>query len=503
MAIEYLSVTSCHGQAAHLSDYIERKTTHHEKDDFLCAGHGNLPTWATSAHDFFATADHAQKENEKKRMERNGKTKNDLKIKDEIGKHIIVALPKEFSDDELRILAKETAEKIGENHAYTWGVHINQGSLSNERNPHLHILICDRKIEPDREEPDRDNYFKKSRPCKNGKINGGYRKDTAMTGKDRRAWVELKKKEYQEICNRHIDHHNQNTAENVPKIDFESRKGKGGKHLGQSTIAHAARTNSAVPAIQKELDRRTEKITTETQKNVANFLDKNGGKLGLWDKTKLFFTSNAKKMEKKERLQIENTPASRRGSLRYAVDKIRSDGSIKITQKSDGLNDGLKQTAERRGIDRDFEYKPTQNADLNRLKLTQKRIEKYEKQKAAKAEAERQKEREKLEKLERNRKLDAKLDGEFEINGRKWKITQLEENGYWRDYFRNVLEKYENAENAEIKKQYGDDLLQTARRGRLGLWEIHPEAEHTTPIRTTERTAERKTTKKKNRDFER
>ena len=66
-----------------------------------------------------------------------------------------------------------------------------------------------------------------------------------------------------------------------------------------------------------------------------------------------------------------------------------------------------------------------------------------------------------------------------------------------------MLEKYENAENAEIKKQYGDDLLQTARRGRLGLWEIHPEAEHTTPIRTTERTAERKTTKKKNRDFER
>ena len=500
MAIEYLSVNPCHGQAAHLSDYIERKTTHHEKDDFLCAGHGNLPTWATSAHDFFATADHAQKQNEKKRMERNGKTKNDLKIKDEIGKHIIVALPKEFSDDELRILAEKTAKKIGENHAYTWGVHINQGSLSNERNPHLHILICDRKIEPDREEPDRDNYFKKSRPCKNGKINGGYRKDTAMTGKDRRAWVELKKKEYQEICNRHIDRHNQRTAENVPKIDFESRKGKGGKHLGQSTIAHAVRINSAVPAIQKELDRRTEKITTETQQNVANFLDKNGGKLGLWDKTKLFFTPTAKKQEKKERFQIENAPASRRGSLRYTVNRMRSDGASIITQKSNGLNSGLKQTAERRGIERDYVYNPTKNTDLNRLNLAQNRIEKYEKQKAAAEEKERRRLESERKAEEEKQLLDLKLGENIEINGEKWYFSIMPE--YRREQFRELLKKYENAENPELKKQYGNDFIREGQICHI-LWKFKPETERISTHQPTEQTAERCSAKKKNRDFER
>lgn len=487
MAIEYLSVTPCHGQAAHLSDYIERKTTHHEKDDFLCAGSGNLPSWATSAHDFFSTADHAQKTNEKKRIERNGKTKNDLKIKDEIGKHIIVALPKEFSDDELRILAEETAQKIGENHAYTWGVHINQGSLSNERNPHLHILICDRKIEPDREEPDRDNYFKKSRPCKNGKINGGYRKDTAMTGKDRRAWVEQKKQEYQEICNRHIDRHNQHTAENVPKIDFESRKGKGGKHLGQSTIAHAVRKNSAVSAIQKELDRRTDKITTETQQNVTQFLDKNGGKLGLWDKTKLFFTPNTKKQEKKERLQIENAPASRRPNLRYSVNKMRSDGALKITQKSDGLNNGLKQTAERRGLDRDYEYNPTQNADLNRLKLAQNRIENYEKQKAAAEEKERRRhEKEKRQQREQkeNQEFLKKLEN-IEINGKKYHFD-FDDN----DSFMPMIKFWHKYGNFDKILEYGEKLE--------CVHEIKPKPEHGTPIRTTERLE-----KKKNRGFER
>lgn len=52
-----------------------------------------------------------------------------------------------------------------------------------------HLLFCERKIEPDREEPSRESYFCRPRKDKGGQLSGGYRKDTRWSQSYNREWV--------------------------------------------------------------------------------------------------------------------------------------------------------------------------------------------------------------------------------------------------------------------------------------------------------------------------
>ena len=234
-----------------------------------------------------------------------------------------------------------------------------------------------------------------------------------------------------------------------------------------------------------ENDRKAKEIIDKTEKKVAQYLDEFGGKVGFLGQMQIGIFGNVSKEKRereKERVQIFNAPEEQKKMLREAVDEIRAAGAKEIREIC--------------------EFEPTETDALKRLKLAEKRKEMREKEKAVAAEAERQKEREKLEKWERNRKLDEKLDGELEINDKKYKFEYLEKEGYWRDFYRDLWQKYENAENAELKKQYGNQIIESARHDRY-FREIQSKPEHATPIRSTERTDERKTQKKKNRGMER
>lgn len=418
MAIEFLRAKSTHGGNAKLCDYILRNGQFSEKEDFIFGGCGNLPSWAESAHDFWLACDQFQNAEAKKRKKAE---KEELKIKDESGKHIIVALPKEFNNRELEELGEKIAQKIaGDDHAFVYGVHVNTGVLSNDKNPHLHVFLSNRKIEPERTEPDRKTYFKKSRTLKTGEISGGYRKDVEMTGTHRTQWLEAKKQEMQDLTNAAILEHNQRTGEKVSKIDFKSRRGSKAKHIGNTDIAFAVRHNEAVPKIQKELDRR---IAAETQKQNQNVIEaerqslRNVTKLGIIDgltvalmpfiEHPLNAEKRAKNREKTEMtlrrakldiLQEVDLRCNRRRNIEIAENRI--------LKKQDDFNAGLTSEAKKRGLKRTFEYhsknKAIENAENRR------REEQETRERKAKAEADRkaEEERRRVEREEYQKRLE-------------------------------------------------------------------------------------------------
>lgn len=445
MAIEFLRAKSTHGGNVKLCDYILRNGQFSEKEDFIYGGSGNLPSWADSAHDFWLACDQFQKAEAKKRKKAE---KEELKIKDESGKHIIVALPKEFNNRELEELGEKIAEKIaGNDHAFVYGVHVNTGVLSNDKNPHLHVFLSNRKIEPERQEPDRDTYFKKSRTLKTGEISGGYRKDVDITGTHRTQWLEKKKQEMQDLTNVAILEHNRRTGEKVPKIDFKSRKGSKAKHIGNTDIAYAVRHNSAIPKIQKELDRR---ISAETRKQSQRVIEaekialKKATKLGIIDGLTVAlmpFVEHPLNAAKRAKNREKTEMALRRAKLDVLQEinlQINKEMNIEkaenlILKKQDNFNAGLKAEAKKRGLERTFEYHAENKAIKNAE--NRRKEEQEAKERKAKIEADRKAEEEhrRVEREEYQKQLEEqeKIRQERQKNAVKAKKTKRDK-GYSR-----------------------------------------------------------------------
>ena len=186
MAIAFFRVTERAQNAASKYDYDTRSG--HEGGDLVASGNQNLPAWASQQpRRFWAEADKYEKGNK--------------------CKTIIIAMPKELGNNELRALAQESCEKLFPDHAVTWAIHRPKGRLSGEDNPHLHVMVCERLIDPNRPDLEADKYFKKTRTLKNGTLSGGYAKDVRMTKTDRRKWLQETKEAWEVIANRHLKQH--------------------------------------------------------------------------------------------------------------------------------------------------------------------------------------------------------------------------------------------------------------------------------------------------------
>ena len=379
MAIEYLRNSTHHGKSAQLANYILRKGQFSEKEDFVCGGEGNLPSWAKDSNDFWNAADASEMRNQNARKERNGKTEKEQKRHDETGKHIIIALPKEFNNEELSEMAQELAEKIaGNNHAYTYGVHINKGVLSDEKNPHFHLFLCTRKIDKNRQEPDRDNYFRKTRSCKDGTINGGYHKDDEIVGSHRSKWTAEKKAEFEEICNRYIEKHNERTGENVKKINFESKKGSKSEHLGNKAISRKLRGRNS-KKVQTELDRRIElaakaeaakilKAEKETIQKSINLpiLDRIRNRAISFIENPLNAAERAKNREKREIEQkIQKMTLEEQAELAENTEKNAEMAKNIIHEKAERISQNLQKEAKKRGIHHEIQYSPSLSTTEN------------------------------------------------------------------------------------------------------------------------------------------
>lgn len=170
------------GTAEHHFAYVSREGKYAKgtkKEDLIAKESRNLPSWARqNPGDFW----HECKEGFKK---------------------IELALPRELSRvDQIVLVRRFCEETFGSDFAHSWAIHENTGTLSGERNPHAHILFSERKIEHDRAEPGREEYFKKSRTRKDGSVSGGYRKSKEITGKQRREWLLKIRKKWEKIQNR-------------------------------------------------------------------------------------------------------------------------------------------------------------------------------------------------------------------------------------------------------------------------------------------------------------
>lgn len=186
MAIGYYHCEERQDRSAEQYEYNTRtgKYEGKGKEDLVCSGNNNLPTWAVDDPKKFWVA-------------------NDKFEKGTKGKSIIIALPNEMTTDELKQLMKRTVDTLYPDHAVSWAIHDSVG-VSGVRNKHAHIQVCERLIDRSRPEPTPEQYFKKTRTRKDGTVSGGYKKDTQMTGKDRQKWLDQSKKQWVKLCNEEI-----------------------------------------------------------------------------------------------------------------------------------------------------------------------------------------------------------------------------------------------------------------------------------------------------------
>jgi len=216
-------------------DYITRSGKYKGKDDLLEYGSENMPDWATrSPRRLWTTADKYEVNI------KTPKTKKEQKYLRSKCKSLIIALPTEMSDYQLKIYTKKILKKLFPGHAYTYAIHRPRsgGKLSGNDNPHVHVMLCTRLIDNDRPNLPPDQYFQKGKTCKNGRVTGGYRKDPAM----RKQWLAGIKKQYAELMNQALKEITRDyvwgIAINAPKVEFKKSK-NGSIHLGVKAVARA------------------------------------------------------------------------------------------------------------------------------------------------------------------------------------------------------------------------------------------------------------------------
>lgn len=130
MATFHLSVKSGgKGSAYNHSKYITRAGHYDslDKQDLVDMGHGNLPPWADDNPSFFwRSADRYERMNAA------------------VYREIVVALPRELPPSARVYLVIELIEAALQGKPYQFAIHCPKGSLSQDDQPHAHIMFSDR-----------------------------------------------------------------------------------------------------------------------------------------------------------------------------------------------------------------------------------------------------------------------------------------------------------------------------------------------------------------------
>lgn len=114
------------GTAVEHATYITRQGCYSKREDLIAAGHGNMPHWATTPHDFWRAGDKYER--------KNGAVYREHEI----------ALPEELTQaQQLHLVSDLITVLVGEK-PYQYAVHANESSLEGVRNTHLHLMFSDR-----------------------------------------------------------------------------------------------------------------------------------------------------------------------------------------------------------------------------------------------------------------------------------------------------------------------------------------------------------------------
>ena len=217
MAIYSLNISTGAAGAAAKQAYIEREGKYADKGDLIAHGSMNLPSWAASSADFWRE-DEAQE---------TGNQYREIKL----------ALPKELDRAEQKGIVEDFCRQELDGHPLTWAIHENEGRLSGERNPHAHIMICERKIDPDRPEPGRDEYFRRSSRKKDGRYTGGYAKDREITGNRRKEWLARVRQAAEKIINRGLERAGRSERVSCRSLEAQGIDRAPQEHVGPGAVA--------------------------------------------------------------------------------------------------------------------------------------------------------------------------------------------------------------------------------------------------------------------------
>lgn len=180
------------------------------EDDIRLTRSNAIPSWAKSPRDFW---------------------KEEEKIGDGFRK-IELALPVELEPKNQERLVEQFVNKNFKDYPCTYAIH----DSKNGENPHVHIMFSERKRVDTREEPSREQFFKKSRTRKDGTVSGGYAKDTTITkGAGRKQWLLDLRKDWEYGQNIYLE------RANVPeRVDCRSLKDQGVDRVPQIHVGAKA-----------------------------------------------------------------------------------------------------------------------------------------------------------------------------------------------------------------------------------------------------------------------
>lgn len=149
-------------------------------DDIRLTKSIGLPSWVKSNRDFWKEEEKAQ----------DGFRKVEL------------AIPVEIPVDQQEHLVHQFIQDNFDGYPCSYAIHDSKDG----KNPHVHIMFSERRRDDERSEPDRANFFKKSRTRKDGTISGGYKKDPRIIkGVNRKEWLMALRKDWERSQNIYLE----------------------------------------------------------------------------------------------------------------------------------------------------------------------------------------------------------------------------------------------------------------------------------------------------------
>lgn len=203
MAIYHFSLKVVKAHADLKFDYIARQGKYsngRKAEELVTSWSGNLPSWASSARQFWKTIETHEKAGQSR------------------GRTIELALPNELTTEQQLLYTKKWCDDNLKDHAYSAAIH------HKNNNPHVHIFFCERKIDRNKPEPDAEHYCKQR---------SGYSKDRMITGSNRKAWLMDKRKSWEIATNNALELAGQNA-----RVDSRSLKDQGSNRLPQIKVGY-------------------------------------------------------------------------------------------------------------------------------------------------------------------------------------------------------------------------------------------------------------------------
>lgn len=202
------------GSAKDHASYIARKGFHGRRGDLVDTSHGNMPTWAIAdPHAFWRAADKYERQNGAAYRE------------------AVIALPGELTAAQNAALVSDLIDVLADGKPYQSAVHAPASSLEGEKNPHLHLMFCDR-VDDGIERPAERFFrrFNRQDPATGGrkKASGG------LNRMELRDQVLAARETVGETINKHLERSGHDA-----RVDHRSLREQGAKRRSEPRLGQA------------------------------------------------------------------------------------------------------------------------------------------------------------------------------------------------------------------------------------------------------------------------